>query len=108
MQPPATIGGLPVVCYTPIDRRHRPTGACRHWIEGGLAPPADGLAVCGNASGGYYLFGCDAAWEPVTDTLHDTVEDALDQAEAFFRLEEVEVAMGVDQHGGDGQAASST
>ena len=29
----------------------------------------------------YYLFGCDAEWQTVTDTWHQTLEEALRQAE---------------------------
>jgi hypothetical protein len=39
--------------------------------------------VCRDEAG-YYLFGCGQAWEPITDTLHDTLEDALDQAESEY------------------------
>ena len=78
--PPATVGDLPVVCYTPVDGRHQPTGATKHWVGGARQGPASGLAVCAGGSG-YYLFYCDARWEPVTDTWHDSVEDAMAQAE---------------------------
>jgi hypothetical protein len=41
-----------------------------------------GLAICHQASeGAFYLFGCDADWQSVTDTWHQTVEDAKHQAE---------------------------
>ena len=78
--PPPLIAGLPVVCYTAIDGRHRATGATRHVVGGVLRGPAAALAVCRD-SGGFYLFYCDAAWEAVTDTWHATLQDALDQAE---------------------------
>ena len=32
----------------------------------------------------YYLFGCDADWSAVTDTSHETLEDALKQAESEY------------------------
>ncbi|MGQ9547059.1 MAG: hypothetical protein ACUVWS_00380, partial [Roseiflexus sp.] len=47
-----------------------------------LQEPAAGLAICqyeGETS--CYLFGCDSDWNAVTDTWHETLEDALDQAE---------------------------
>ena len=78
--PPPTISRLPVVCFTPIDARHRPTGATKHWVGRQLLGGASGLAVCAGG-GGYYLFYCDADWEPVTDTWHGTVADAQAQAE---------------------------
>lgn len=78
--PPASIGDLPVVCYTLLDARHRTTGRTRHLVGGVEAQRPAGLAVCGDGEA-YYLFGCDAGWEPVTDTWHETLDDALAQAE---------------------------
>ncbi len=78
--PPTSIGPLPVVCYTAIDGRHRPTGATRHTVGGVDQGPAPALAICQDGEG-YYLFYCDADWEPVTDTWHESLEDALHQAE---------------------------
>lgn len=79
---PLRIGGAPVVAFTPVDERHRPTFACRHVVGGALAGAAAGLAICRDPEGdGYLLFYCDARWEPVTDTWHRSVEDAEDQAE---------------------------
>ncbi len=44
---PLQIGGLPVVCCSAIDGRHRPTGRCRHAGPEGEIGSAAGLAVCG-------------------------------------------------------------
>lgn len=81
-QPPERIGGARVVRWSAIDDRHRPTGGCRQLVAGVLQGPAAGLAI-GQYEGeaAYYLFGCDAAWNAVTDTWHETLEDALQQAE---------------------------
>ena len=41
-----------------------------------------GLAICqylGETA--FYLFGCDEAWQTITDTWHETLEEAQDQAE---------------------------
>jgi hypothetical protein len=71
-----------VICYTPIDKRHRFTGACEQIVEGKLYGPMDGLAICyQEAENAYYLFGCDAEWECVTDTWHESLADAKLQAE---------------------------
>ena len=43
---------------------------------------ASGVAICrypGEDS--YYLFYCDSQWNVITDTWHETIEDALQQAE---------------------------
>jgi hypothetical protein len=78
---PREIGGLPVICFTPIDRQHRPTGKCRHISPQGLLGPARGLAICGRPCESVYLYSCDADWVPFTDTWHVTVEEAKRQAE---------------------------
>jgi hypothetical protein len=41
-----------------------------------------GLAICqypGDTA--YYLFGCDEAWRTITDTWHETLQRAREQAE---------------------------
>jgi hypothetical protein len=79
---PTRVGNALVIAFSPIDHRHRPTGACRHTVAGVLQGPAAGLAICKyETSPGYYLFYCDADWNSITDTYHDTVEAAMSQAE---------------------------
>jgi hypothetical protein len=44
-----------------------------------------GLAICqreGEAA--YYLFSCDSEWSTVADSWHETMEDALEQAEFAY------------------------
>lgn len=41
---PAIVGGARVVCYTPIDSRHRLTGNAKQIVGGALLGPASGLA----------------------------------------------------------------
>jgi hypothetical protein len=79
---PNEIGGATVILYSPIDERHRPTCNCKQIVAGALVGPAAGLAICKyDGDEGFYLFGCDATWNTVTDTLHESVEDAKAQAE---------------------------
>jgi len=79
---PSTVGGARVICYTPIDSRHRHTGNTKQVVGGVLLGPASGLAICQyDGEGACYLFGCDENWNCLSDTLHDTLEDAKDQAE---------------------------
>jgi hypothetical protein len=83
--PPAEISGMRVVCFTPIDRRHRHTGACRQIVAGEVQGPAEGLIICRDDQGkAFYLFGCDANWNPVTDTWHQTLGEAQRQAELEY------------------------
>jgi hypothetical protein len=83
---PEIIGGAPVICYTPIDHRHRFTGACKQVVAGELMGPMAGLAICQYpGDDAFYLFGCDLEWQSVTDTWHQTVEDAQHQAEFEYQ-----------------------
>ena len=60
------------------------TGRTRHVVArvevGGFA----GLAIEYPNDRGFYLFYCDGEWGVVTDTYHDSVENAVDQAEFEF------------------------
>jgi hypothetical protein len=76
------IGNARVICYTPIDQRHRFTGACKQVVRGELMRPMAGLAICQYAGeNAFYLFGCDSDWQKATDTWHRTLEEAQQQAE---------------------------
>ena len=79
---PRSIGGAKVICFTPIDSRHRHICNCRQIVAGVLQGAAAGLAICQyEGQDGYYLFGCNAEWDSVTDTWHQTLEEAKEQAE---------------------------
>jgi hypothetical protein len=79
---PESIDGAKVILFTPIDQRHRYTGNCRQVVAGVPQGSAAGLAICKyEQEEGYYLFGCDATWHSVTDTWHQTIEEAMRQAE---------------------------
>jgi len=80
--PPKQIGGANVVLFAPIDERHRHTGNCRQIVAGALQGPNAGLAICQyDGEVGFYLFGCNEGWSSVTDTWHQSIEEAMDQAE---------------------------
>jgi hypothetical protein len=51
-------------------------------VEGDVQGPPAGLAICQHeGKDGYYLFGCNGEWQSVTDTWHQTIEEAKSQAE---------------------------
>lgn len=80
--PPNPLHGATLVCSTPIDQRHRHTGNCTQIRDGAVQGPASGLAIGQYPNDpGYWLFGCDADWDVISDTFHPTLEDAKDQAE---------------------------
>ena len=79
---PKEIGGAKVLLYTPVDERHKQTGNCRQIVSGELMCAAAGLAICRHeGENDCYLFSCDEDWNTVTDTWHETLEDAKAQAE---------------------------
>lgn len=71
-----------VIRYTRIDARHQHTGNTRQLVADQLLGPASGLAICqypGDKS--FYLFSCDVQWRCLTDTWHESLDDAQHQAE---------------------------
>ena len=68
--------------YTPIDNRHVFTRKCRQLVENEIIGPVSGLAICQyNSEDAFYLFGCNKDWQSITDTWHQSIEDAISQAE---------------------------
>jgi hypothetical protein len=79
---PISIGGATVICYSPIDERHRHTAKTKQIVSGVVQGAASGLAICEySGEDSYYLFGCDSDWNSVTDTWHLSLEDAKLQAD---------------------------
>lgn len=80
--PPKIIDGANLILYSPNDERHRHTGNCKQIVAGELMEAANNLAICQyDSENCFYLFGCDENWNVVTDTWHETIEDAKKQAE---------------------------
>ena len=79
---PKEIGGAKVMLYSSIDQRHQHTGNCRQIVKGVWMGAAAGLAICKyDGEDSFYLFGCDETWQAITDTWHQTLDDAMKQAE---------------------------
>ena len=79
---PKIVGGARTLYYTFIDDRHQRTGNTMHVVGGNVIEKINGLAICKyDNDAGYYLFGCDENWDSITDTYHDSVEEAKEQAE---------------------------
>ena len=80
--PPNRISGAAVICYSRIDQRHRHTGNCQQIRDSIIQGPAAALAICRyDNDSSCYLFGCAFEWNVITDTCHETIEDAKRQAE---------------------------
>ncbi len=68
--------------------RHRPTGKTRHIVGGELWEGARGLRIVRYAAdGGFYLLYLDESGREVTDTWHESLEDALRQATFEFNVD---------------------
>jgi hypothetical protein len=65
-----------------LQGKHKPTGNTRHFGGGALLPDPVELRIIQYADDpGFYLFYCDENGKEQTDTYHDSVEGAMDQAE---------------------------
>lgn len=82
MMAPEIVGGAKTLFSTQIDDRHRPTGNCRHSVNGALQGPAKSLVIAQYLGDKlFYLFGCDEQWNVITDTVGDSLAQVFDQAE---------------------------
>jgi hypothetical protein len=78
---PATLGGAVVLKIARIFPAAH-TGNTRHTVAGNPVAPASRLAIARYpGQPGYYLFYCDEAWSVMTDTWHESMENAEAQAE---------------------------
>ena len=83
---PKEIGEARTLFYTVLDERHLKTENTRHFVNGQFIEEISGLAICKyDNDPGYYLFGCDENWNSITDTYHDSIEDAKEQAEFEYK-----------------------
>ena len=96
MEAPKLLGSALVLRYARITPDVRATGNTRHLegalpvggelVGGTLIPPAKALAIAQYAGEeNVYLFGLDEHGDIQSDTGHETVEDALDQADLRVR-----------------------
>jgi hypothetical protein len=80
------LGDLRVLKYAEVTRDVMPTGQTLHVLPTGLAGAASALAIVEDeeGTGGCYLCGLDAEGLIETDTWHESLEDALNQAAAEY------------------------
>jgi hypothetical protein len=74
---PKFIGAAEVITYMTIDPGQHRTNKPRQLVGGKPLGSAAGFVI-GRYTGeaGYYLFYCDADWNPFNNSWHETVEDA--------------------------------
>jgi len=78
---PEELDGAKVLKHAIVSNEVHATGATRHVAAGVEVGPAAALAIAGyEGQEGVYLFYLDAEGTVVTDTFHDSVDDALGQA----------------------------
>jgi hypothetical protein len=76
------LDGGKVVCFAHLDIGEQRTGKTVHKVAGVEMPPFRGLVIIEeNLAGPYYLLYCDDEWNSLTDTWHETLEDAKAQAQ---------------------------
>ncbi len=73
---PSHIGGMQVVLWSPLDVRHQTTGKTRHLVATRQVREPSGLAICRETAESFFLFLCDAAWRPIADTWHESLDAA--------------------------------
>lgn len=79
---PNEIDNAKVLFFIIISEDQKHTGNTKSYVNGELMDAAYGLAICQYANdNGYYLFDCDENWKTINDTYHETIEDAVQQAE---------------------------
>jgi hypothetical protein len=70
-----------------LSARHQPTGKTRHYHGAMPIPaPAELLIVRYPDDSGFYLLHFDEKGNELTDTYHDTLEDAQTQADWEFHV----------------------
>jgi hypothetical protein len=84
--PPEFLDGARVLQIASLSRS-QPTGATRHEVDGIEVRRFAALAVAQyEGSDSVYLFYCDADWRVVTDTEHESIPAAIEQAHFEFGL----------------------
>lgn len=79
------LGGAKILLYLTLTSDQKRTENTKHIIGGKEQTEFYGLAICDyEDEPGVYLIYCDSNWSVLTDTWHESVEDAKDQASFEF------------------------
>jgi uncharacterized membrane protein len=70
------------ISWVPIEFQSNRTNNTRQIVAGKTIGAVSALAICQSAEiQGFYLLGCDDIWSRVTDTWHQSLKEAQEQAE---------------------------
>jgi hypothetical protein len=83
---PREIGDKTLLYWSLIDARHRKTGACRHFnLSTNLEDPyPSSIAIVKEGNDSFLLMRFAEDWQFITDTWHESLEEAFGQAEFEF------------------------
>ncbi len=92
-RPPVELDGATVAMFA-LTRGTFATGVTQHSAIDDPGTDVAGLAIATytGTTGEFYLFYCDEDWAVLTDTWHETIDDAIAQADREFngvRLEPI-------------------
>ncbi len=83
--PPEKLDDAQILFWTILDNRYKSTGETKHFINGNYKTDFYGLVIAKyEDEEGTYLFYCDSDWNVLTDTYHESIEAAKEQAEFEF------------------------
>jgi hypothetical protein len=85
VEPPSRLDGADILLFCPLDERVRPTGGHSIQLEDGTMYVPTNAAICQyENSETVYRFYCNDDWEVVTDTVHYSVQEAIDEIESGY------------------------
>ena len=80
--------GADVIAFVNLLPKHVRTGRTEHWAEGAIAARPKTLQIChyDGARDAFYLFHLDKHQKVLTDTFHETIAEAMEQARFEFEI----------------------
>jgi hypothetical protein len=83
--PPAALNGARVLLYAHLEPPPEDAEPLVQSVEGVDLSNVKSLAIClYEADEGFYLFYCGSGWQVLSDTFHETLHAAQDEADLAF------------------------
>ena len=84
--PPEELDGARTLFWTILEHQHKSTSKTKHFVNGKYQTDFYGLVVAKyEGEEGIYLFYCDSEWKVLTDTYHESIEEAKEQVEFEYK-----------------------